>query len=303
MTEPMLRGLRDQLVDGAVRHRRRRRRVTAAASVVLLALGGAGVYVAATGGSGDDVVATRDRDPTDTADDTSTSSSSTTTDTTTSDLPGLSSAEAEQAESVVRRFLADIRRGDLEAAARQWTGYPDAWPGRRPGERVPFIEALLDDSEFARILEPGADVYVTPSWSWTDASPVVTVAAGRAADRPPAAVSFLVGRPGELAGEPGDPGTLRIQRIPSPRSSDGADPPPGAYVEAGQRIVVPGIPMEGGARVHVNGFEVPVDIDLPRRSLAFSIPDTAAGDIAVTLTVATPELAGVQAFAYTAPAG
>lgn len=59
MTNPMLQGLRDQLVNGAVQHRRRRRQFTVTAVVLFVAQIGMGSYVLAVGDSAQRTIASR----------------------------------------------------------------------------------------------------------------------------------------------------------------------------------------------------------------------------------------------------
>ena len=305
MTDPMLQGLRDQLINGAVQHRRRRRQLTVTAAALLVALIGLGSYVFAIGDPEDDRVTTDSTIITDTTT-TTTTTATTTPTTTTADVRTLDYEQIESAESIVSRFMDEIRRGDLAAAAQRWTGYSAAVELDGPStDRIPFIEDLVDDPEFARILESDTEMFVTPSWAMVThpLAPVVTVLAPGDSDNPPGAVAFLVDTSPWAQDQSSE---LHIQRIPLPSAPQSEpNPPNGSAVIPGQEVVVPVFPIEGAAHVHVNGIEVPSNIDfsdpLPDSQglpLTFTIPDSASGHIAVTLSIATPELPQVQAFAY-----
>jgi len=211
-----------------------------------------------------------------------------------SEPPTIDRADAEAAESAVSAFLEDLRDGDLMAAAERWTGYPDVGPDAPVAERIPSIEWLLADPTFARILDDEAETFVTSSWGWTAAMPVVTLLAPRNGGDPPVAVAFLMGG----SEEQGEPGTMWIHRLPD--LDDVADPEiAGSFAEPGQTIVVPGVPVEGGARAYVDGREIAVDVDHVHLTMAIKLPDDVEGDVAITLSTAAPELPGARAFALT----
>jgi hypothetical protein len=206
--------------------------------------------------------------------------------------PTLDQAGADAAQSVVTAFLADLRDGDLTSAAQRWSGYPELGPDAPPAERIPYIEELLSDPAFTRILGAGTEIVVTPSWGFSTAAPVVTVLAPRHGDDPPVAVAFLVG------GLEQDPETVWIHRLPA--TGDGSmQGLAGSRVEPGQEIVIPGVPIEGGARAFVGRDEIPVAVDLENSTMAITVPEGVDGDIAVTISTATPELPGADAFAVT----
>ena len=167
----------------------------------------------------------------------------------------------------------------------------------RPGRRqTSLIEELVNDPSFARILEENFATHVTPSWGSVNTTPVVTLMVRREGDRPPVAAAFAVGVLPAGAGQ--DPREVLIQRIAEVGAAE-ADPPTGAFVSPGQQIRVPGTPVEGGVRAFVDGKEVAVAVDYEKTEMIFFIPDGAAGDVTVTLSVASPELPGAQSFAYT----
>lgn len=222
---------------------------------------------------------------------------------TTKEPPSLDPIQARAAESLVVDFLEDLRRGDTAAAAGRWTGYPELAPDADPSDRIPHVAALADDPIFARVLDDRTETIVNASWGWTAVSPVVTVLAPRSGDEPPAAVAFLVGTSEDWTGgvERTEPGRLWIHRLPTvgvgPDSE--ANVAAGGFVEPGQRIVVPGVPVEGDARAYLGGQEIPLAVDNTELTMSFTIPDDAEGDVAVTISTATPELPGVHAFAWT----
>ena len=213
---------------------------------------------------------------------------------TTTDPPKIADADAQAAEGVVTAFLEDLRRGDLAAAAARWTGYPELPPSAVPAEKSPFIEQLLADPAIMRILGTPTEAFVTASWGGTTATPVVTVLAPRNGDDPPVAVAFLTG----FSEEHGDPDRMWIHRLPLADASTEPDVP-GAFAQPGQQIVIPGVPVEGGARAYINGREIPIEIDQRNLTMTITIPTDARGDVAVTISTATPELPGAQAFALT----
>lgn len=287
------------------RRRHRFAMVVASAAAVLL------VVVSAIGLLGDDgrensVITDGNRSP-----------ATTTTSTTRPDPSGLTldSEQVAVASAVVDQFLHELRSGDLSAAAELWSGYPDLLPDDVTG-RIAHLEELRADPEFATILAAGGFGsavgqlgFTTPSWDWTTALPVVTVALPRNADGPLAAIAFLVDAPpsgpvdedvGDEAREEAARRGARIQRISLPRSPDtDSVPASGSVIEAGQEIVVPRVPVEGGARAFVNGVEVPVEVDHEALTMTLRVPESATGHVVVTLTYATSELPNAEAFAYT----
>ena len=209
--------------------------------------------------------------------------------------PDLDDQQIAVAEQTVSAFVDDCRRGDLTAAAARWSGYPYVAP-EESSDKLSLIQELVDDPSFARILGGDVSIHVTPSWGSVSSAPVVTLVVGREGERPPVAIAFLVGAAPASAGQ--DPREVLIQRLPEVGAAE-ADPPPGASVSPGLQIRVPGTPVEGGARAFVGDEEVAVVVDYEKWEMTFSIPEGAAGDIAVTLSVATPEVAGAGSFAYT----
>ncbi len=204
----------------------------------------------------------------------------------------LAAGVGDVAGALVLEFLDDLRRGDLQAAADRWTGYPDMGPGAPVIERIASIEALLSNPEFASILDADVEIFVNASWGWTAATPVVTVFAGADQGRPAVAVGFLVG----FSNEQGEPGQMWIHRLPT---ADDQSDEIQSTVDAGGQITLPGVPVEGGARAYLNETEIPVVIDHSNFTTTIAIPDTGEGTVAITLSTATPELPAVQTFVLT----
>ncbi|NOX29929.1 MAG: hypothetical protein GXP35_07775 [Actinobacteria bacterium] len=159
-------------------------------------------------------------------------------------------------------------------------------------ERIASIEALLSNSEFASILDADVEIFVNASWGWTTATPVVTVFAAADQGRPAVAVGFLVG----FSDEQGEPGQMWIHRLPATGNQPGEIQ---STVEPGGQVILPGVPVEGGARAYLNETEIAVVVDHSNFTTTIAIPDTAEGTVAITISTATPELSAVQTFVLT----
>lgn len=137
--------------------------------------------------------------------------------------------------------------------------------------------------------------FVSPATD--DTGVVVTFLEPRNGDTPPAAAAFLVGRNYDQGSTDT---SWRIHRLPlDPPTTASVELPAGSYVESGQKIIVPGVPLEGGARAFANGEEILIEVDYDNLSMAITIPDDVEGDLAVTVVTSSPELPGVRAFAVT----
>lgn len=220
--------------------------------------------------------------------------SSPTPEPTTAEGPQIDQDNAVAAESIVSAFFDDLRNGDLVAAAERWTGYPELGSDSPPEEKVHFIKRLLADPAITRILEGNTEAFVTASWGWTTADPVVTVLAPRDGDDPPVAVAFLAG----FAQEKNEPEAMRIQRLPQ---RDGSPEPDvaGSFAKSGQQIEMPGVALEGGARAYINSREIAIGVDHVNLTMTITLPEDVEGDVAITVSTATPELPGAHAFALT----
>jgi len=206
--------------------------------------------------------------------------------------PSLAPGVGEAAEALIQDFLADLRRGDLEAAAGRWTGYPEVSPDDPVANRIALIEALVSNPEFASILDAEVEIFVNASWGWTRAAPVVTVFSRADEQHPASAAGFLVG----FSDEQGEPGQIWIHRLPTEESQPGDIE---SIVEPGGQVTLPGVPVEGGARAYLNETEIPVVVDYSNFTTTITIPDTAEGTVAITLSTATPELSAIQTFVLT----
>jgi hypothetical protein len=194
-------------------------------------------------------------------------------------------------QTVVAEFLDALRAGDVDAAAELWTGYPELSPDAGTQDRARYIEDLLADPTFTRVLRSDrTSTFVMPS---TDGEgQVVTVLDARSGDNPPAAVAFLTGMTDDRTG-------MAIHRLPVQAFTAETVDLPAGYVQQGLEIAVPGVPVEGEARAFINEQEVPVEIDYDNMNVSVSIPADALGDVAVTVVTSSPELPGVRAFAVT----
>src|SRR5699024_1382809 len=121
--------------------------------------------------------------------------------------------------------------------------YPVSEPDRPISERAQYVQPLAEYPPFARIVASDSmTMFVTPSMDG-DESHVVTMMDPRSGDSPPVAVAFLTG----LAGD-GDGERWWIQRLPAIDAAASAELSDDGYVEPGQQVVVPGLPVEGGVR-------------------------------------------------------
>lgn len=202
--------------------------------------------------------------------------------------------DSSQGKGFVLKFLATLLDGDFEAAAMLWSGYPVSEPDRPISERVQYVEQLAEYPPFARIVaSDNTTTFVTPSTA-NHGGHVVTIMDPRSGDSPPVAAAFLTGLSGD-----GDDQRWWIHRLPAIDAAADAELSDDGYVEPGEQVVVPGLPVEGGVRGFVNSTEVPVEVDLENETFTFVVPESASGDIALTFVVATPEEPIVRAFAVT----
>jgi len=215
---------------------------------------------------------------------------------------GPSGPDVYQGRGFVGKFIDLVQTDEVEAAATLWSGYPVSEPDRPISERVQYVELLAEFPPFARVVASDTTTtFVTPSLDGYNRQ-VVTVLAPRSGDSPPAAVAFLTGPSRE-----GDAERMWIQRLPAIDDAANTELSDDGYVEPGERVVVPGLPIEGVVRGFVNGVEVPVEVDLENETFTVVVPDNASGDIALTFVVATPEVTTpeepiVRAFAATVKA-
>jgi hypothetical protein len=156
------------------------------------------------------------------------------------------------------------------------------------------VEQLAEYPPFARIIASDTvTMFVMPSTA-NRGGHVITIMDPRSGDSPPVAVAFLTG----LSGDDDDE-RWWIHRLPAIDAAAGAALSDDGYVEPGEQVVVPGLPVEGGVRGFVNSTEVPVKVDLENETFTIIVPPEASGDIAVTFVVSTPEEPLVRTFAAT----
>lgn len=192
--------------------------------------------------------------------------------------------DARAAEAEVRAFLEDLRGGDLASADQRLSSYM--------GLTAP---ELLRDPVLRRLVDEEVVVTVTPSWSFTAPAAVVTASTGFDSLDGPVVAAFLVDRDLPLGFEGGP-----IQRVQTMQDTPEID----TTVRPGEEIVIPGLPVEGGARAHLGDLEIPVDVDYDAQVMRVTYPtDTDVGGRSLglgvrvlTLSVATPELPTATAF-------
>lgn len=279
LTPPFVQRLRDDLLDNLPRYRRRRRRRQR------LALGTAAVtvVVAAAVASGSGGVGGGDRDDRDA--DVATEAAGPGSVDTDGTLP-----TEQEARSLVTAFVLDLRRGNVEAAAKRWSGYPG---GDDLADRIAGVEQMLD--ELPWLADPAF-----PQWSleapiWRGPQQVVTVTSTTRSGQPVRAAAFVVDR-GAGGAKP------VIQRLPSP--SPTSTPAAGTSVTRGQEIVVPVPPVEAvESEVHAwfGGHEVGATLTDDGRAVKVRVADTALVETVLTILVPTPELP--MAYAYWYPVG
>lgn len=280
MTEPFLRDLKTQLITGRQRLLRRRRTIGAAVAALVVAGTAAGL-LATVDRSHDPVEVVTGGSTTE-----STSGGSGVPSTTTAPLstlppePPFDPWQTNQAEGTVRSFLTSLTDGADAEAAGLLSDYAVVTGGdETSGEAVERFR-----TEHAWLLSPVVlQTTVTPSFSFGDPTPVVTVI-GRSADgEVEHAIAFVVARD-----EDDDVSTLPlIVRLPGPLAD--ATPPSGSTVSPGETVALPGLPLEGGATAYIDGTEVPIDVDYEAQETTVTVPDLRGGDFVLTVSLATPE--------------
>jgi hypothetical protein len=207
---------------------------------------------------------------------------------------GPSGPDVSHGSGLVGKFIALMKTGEIEAAATLWSGYPASAPDRPVSERVQYVEQLGEYPPFARVVAAETTTtFVTPSLDGHNRQ-VVTVLAPRSDGVPLAAVAFVTGPSGE-----GDAERMWIQRLPAIDDAANAELSDDGYLEPGEQVTVPGLPVEGSVRGFVNGVEIPVEADQESEKFSIVVPDNASGDIALNFVVATPEEPIVRSYAAT----
>ncbi len=285
MTDPFLGSLKAQLTTG--RRRLRRRRRTVALSVLVLALVGSVALVLASVDRNDVSIRV--------SSDGGAPSSPTESSVVPSSVTGTSGAiepgptfdtwQASQAERTLRSFLAAIRDDTDAAAAGLLSDY--AVVTSDAGDGVAAVERFRTENEWA--LHPVAvQMTVTPSFSWGEPNPVVTVVERSREGDVEHAMAFVVARDDDE-----DASTLPlIVRLPDPEptiASPKVTTPNGAVVSPGDSVFVAGLPVEGGATAYIDGAEVPVAVDDGAGGVRVTIPEVRRGDLVLTVSLATPE--------------
>lgn len=203
---------------------------------------------------------------------------------------------ASRADETVTAFLDALRTGDIDAAVGHVGGngyhYEDAESPRESVEQWAEAFAWLVDA-------PTLERIATETWSWTpdEAYEVITVIApAEEAGGSNRAAAFVVDRAlGDM--RPPAEAEFRIQQL---ASEVDADVLAGATLAPGDRVVVRGFPLEGGATAHINGREVPTILDYDTFITTVVIPTWAAEetDLVLTMSFASPELPGASAAWY-----
>lgn len=197
------------------------------------------------------------------------------TSTSTDQSISLTDEQARTAEAEVRAFLDDLDRGDLAAAQDRLSSYS-----------IHSAADLGADPILSRLAHEDVVVTVTPSWSFTKPTPVVTVSTGFDTDGGIVATAFLVD-PDQPLGFDGGP-IHRVQTV-------GDTPEIDTTVAPGEQIVIPGVPVEGGARAFLGDAEVLLEIDHDALEMRVTYPQDTTVRV-LTISNATPELPTATAF-------
>lgn len=203
----------------------------------------------------------------------------------------LDPADAEAAEEVVGQFLDYVRSGNLDQAAALWSGYPG-----NPDEIPATLEQFRDDFRWL-VTSPSNEMHVTPSFSWGVPAAVVTVVSDPSSGLPRQAAAFVVGTEGDGSSPPDRTHIDRLPRAPV------AVPKPGTAISPGDRIVIAGVPIEGGATAHIDGDEVAATVNYDNSTTTVKVPASAAGEIVLTVSFATAEIPDAIALWYAVGGG
>lgn len=188
----------------------------------------------------------------------------------------LTTDQIRSAEAEVRAFLADLSRGDLDAAQDRLSDY--AFDPAADLAKDPILSRLAQAEEVV--------VTVTPSWSFTEPGPIVTASTGLDTDAGVVAAAFLVDsrQPLGFAGGP----IHRVQTVAETPKID-------TTVASGEQIVIPGVPVEGGGRAFLGDAEVPLEVDYDALEMRVTYPPDTSVRV-LTISLATPELPTATAF-------
>jgi hypothetical protein len=187
----------------------------------------------------------------------------------------LTDEQARTAEAEVRAFLDDLGRGDLDAAQDRLSNY------------LSYSAAdLATDPILSILAQEEVVVTVTPSWSFTEPAPVVTASTDRDTGVGLVAAAFLVDPRQPLGFDGGS--IHRVQTVEDTPEIDTTAAP-------GEQIVIPGVPVEGGARAFLGDVEVPIEVDYEALEMRVTYPPDTAARV-LTISSATPELPTATAF-------
>lgn len=195
--------------------------------------------------------------------------------------PTLTDQTVEDAKALITGFIDALGRGDTAGARQMWTGYPfgDTQASRE-------FDRFLDDFAWLATTDD-PQLLVVPSFAFVEAAPVVTVAKSGEPD---------VRAPSFVLSIPQDVGPVMIERLPTidlPPS-----PLPVSAVEPGEILAFDVFPIEGIARAFLNEQEIGVAVDWELRTINVLLPDKLPQTFTLTVTFATPEIAGAFAVTY-----
>jgi hypothetical protein len=182
---------------------------------------------------------------------------------------------------LVSALLDRLRAGDLDGAAAAWRGYPGS---THPDDKRLELQAFLEVAPW--LVQPGIELSVTPGPSSGVPNPVVTAVSPPDGQGTRDTATFVVAVDAAL-----------VERIEA-AGSPGVTPAPGTTVAPGDAVVLDWVPIEGGATAHVNGSEVPVDLDHDAMTTTVVVPPWARDEVIVTISRATPEEPNATAIWY-----
>ena len=192
--------------------------------------------------------------------------------------------EVKEARDVVNGFLSKLRDGDLDAAAL----YLDSYAALNYKEDVKALAEAARSSLGWLVSADDRKVFVTTAAGFTPPL-VVTMTVPSAVEKPKRAQAFVVGQ--KLDGD-----KMKILRM------DLTEPPitplPGALIKPGDRVVLDGLPVEGGALAYVDDVEIAVDIDHEKVQTSVKVPGVNKSEIVITFSLATPEVPVAYAVWY-----
>lgn len=191
--------------------------------------------------------------------------------------------EVKEAGDVVNGFLAELRNGNVDAAAL----YLDSYAALDYEEDVKALAEAARSSLGWLVSADDRKVFVTTAAGFTPPL-IVTMTVYSAVEKPGRAQAFVVGK--------SDGDKMKILRM------DLTEPPvtplQGMLMKPGDRIVLDGLPVEGGALAYVDDVEIAVDTNHEKKQISIEVPDIRNGEIVVTFSLATPEVPTAYAVWY-----